>query len=270
MGSEKRSNLVWKTEHEFQAEYLGDYDFLYRDWIYPWAYEDFKDKEVLDAGSGPGIQARLIARYAKHVIAVDLDAIDTTRKQTADISDKVDYVRADIGTMDLGRQFDFVNCVGTIHHTDDPDKTFRNLLKHVRPGGKLIIWTYAHEGNQLMRCFVEPMRKALLDKASHEILWALSGLLNAVLYIPTYTLYHLPLKWLPYYEYLENARRMSFRRNALNIYDKLNAPQTHFITEKQIRSWFNTDHFEDIHISMYKGVSWRGSGTKRWSEKEEI
>jgi hypothetical protein len=71
------------------------------------------------------------------------------------------------------------------------------------------------------------------------------------------------IRWLPYYEYFQNARRMSFRRNAINIYDKLNAPQTHFISEYEIRSWFNPDEFQDIHISRYAGVSWRASGTKK-------
>jgi SAM-dependent methyltransferase len=219
--------------------------------------------EVLDAGSGPGIQARLIAQYAKRVTAVDLEALATTREMTRDLADKIEYVYADIATMDLGRQFDAVNCVGTIHHTDDPDKTFRNLVKHTKAGGRVILWTYAYEGNWLMRNIVEPVRKRVLDRASHETLWMLSSLLNGVLYLPVHTIYLLPLKSLPYYEYFENSRKMSYRRNALNIYDKLNAPETHFITRAQMRSWFNSGEFEDIHISMYMGVSWRGSGTKK-------
>ncbi len=263
MNAANRTTKVWKVEHDFQAEELAKFEFLYRDWIYPWTYQDFQEKEVLDAGSGPGIQVRLIAQYAKHVTAVDLEAVNTTRERTCDITDKVDYVNADIGTMDLGKQFDVVNCVGTIHHTDDPNHTFQNLAKHTKPGGRLIIWTYAREGNWLMRVLVEPLRKRFLDQASHQTLWNLSILLNAILYIPIYTLYLLPLKWLPYYEYFDNARRMSFRRNSHNIYDKLNAPQTHFISAMQINSWFNSDEFEDIHISRYLGVSWRGSGRKK-------
>lgn len=262
MCSQIRQNSVWKTEHEFQAEYLREYEFLYHDWIYPCKYTDCKDKEVLDAGSGPGIQVRLIAKHAKRVTAVDLDALDITCSKTKDLAYKVDYVRADIGTMDLGKQFDIVNCVGTIHHTDNPDETFRNLYNHVKPGGKIIIWTYSHEGNFLVRRCVEPLRKLFLDGASHRTLWGISFFLNAVLYPIIHTIYRLPLTALPYYEYFENARKMSFKRNALNIYDKLNAPQTHFVTERQIRSWFNSSHFRDVHISMYKGVSWRGSGTK--------
>jgi hypothetical protein len=27
--------------------------------------------------------------------------------------------------------------------------------------------------------------------------------------------------------------------------------------------WFSPEQFSDVHISFYKGVSWRGSGTKK-------
>ncbi len=35
------------------------------------------------------------------------------------------------------------------------------------------------------------------------------------------------------------------------------------ITREQIGRWFSPEQFTDIHISPYKGVSWRGSGVKR-------
>jgi len=259
----RRTTKVWKDQHEFAYEENRKYDFLYHEWIYPYTYENFRGLEVLEAGSGPGVQTRLFAQVAKKVVAVDKEAIATTRNTTRDVADKIEYVCADIASMDLGRRFDVVNCVGVIQHTDDPAKTFRNLVRHTKEGGKVIIWAYAQEGNFLMRTLVEPLRKRFLDNASHRMLWALSWSFNVVLAALQYSIYLLPLTGLPYYEYFQNARRMSFRRNAMNIYDKLNAPQTHFISEQEIRSWFNADEFNSVHISMYKGVSWRASGVRK-------
>jgi len=65
-----------------------------------------------------------------------------------------------------------------------------------------------------------------------------------------------------FYEYFDNWRKLSYERNVLNVFDKMNAPQTWFISEKQIRSWFDPKEFSEIHITPYKGVSWRGSGVK--------
>ena len=62
----------------------------------------------------------------------------------------------------IQQKFDFVISIGVVHHTDDPDKTISNLIKHIKPGGKLILWVYSQEGNLFMRYFLEPFRKLFL------------------------------------------------------------------------------------------------------------
>ena len=83
------------------------------------------------------------------------------------------------------------------------------------------------------------------------------------MYMPIYTIYLLPLKFLPFYEYFQNFRKLTFYRNTLNVFDKLNAPQVDFISRERIAKWFNANDFTDIHISSYKGVSWSGSAVKK-------
>jgi hypothetical protein len=94
-------------------------------------------------------------------------------------------------------------------------------------------------------------------------LLALSRAVTAALYPPVHTLYRLPAPFLPYYEYFGNFRRLSFERNTLNVFDKLNAPQVQFITRARAESWFPPSEWDDVHVSPYKGVSWRLSGTRR-------
>lgn len=262
MNSQSRSTDVWRKQHEIQHEALNESLFLYWDWIYPNTKEIWRDRDVLDAGSGPGTQIRMMAEVAKSVTAVDLEAIDVSRSTTQDIKGKITYIQDDIGTMQLQQEFDVINCVGTIHHTDDPTVTFDNLFAHLRPGGRMIIWAYAYEGNALMRRVVEPARQRFLMGASHSRIQAISTALTAGMYPVVHTAYRLPLRSLPYYEYFGNFRRMSFRRNMLNVYDKLNAPQQHFLSRRQMEAWFNPERFTDVHISQYAGVSWRASGTK--------
>ena len=70
---------------------------------------------------------------------------------------------------------------------------------------------------------------------------------------------------MPYHGYFKNFRRLSFDRNVLNVFDKLNAPQTHFITREQCERWFNAGDFEPASISIrrYAGVSYSLSGVKK-------
>jgi SAM-dependent methyltransferase len=263
MSSAERSTEVWKTQHQIAHRSLSEFTFLYRDWIFPNTLETLRDKDVLDAGSGPGVQIRLMAEVARSITAVDLEALDVSAQQTQDLAGKVTYVRDDILHMDLGRQFDVVNCVGVIHHTDDPTATYWNLFRHLKPGGRMIIWAYAEEGNWMMKHLVEPFRKRVLDRAPHGVIWGLSVGLTALLWPIVHSVYRLPLSFLPYYDYFDNFRRLSFERNVLNVYDKLNAPQQYFLSKSTISTWFAPDKFTDVHISPYKGVSWRASGTKR-------
>ena len=235
---------------------------LFKDWIYPTVLDDFRGKTVLECGCGGGQHTSFIAPYARHVTAVDLNTAEIARQKNSAFGN-ITFLEDDIARMDLQQTFDIVFSIGVVHHTDDPDKTVANLKRHVKPGGKLIVWVYAHEGNFLIRSMVEPFRKLFCQTISREKLIVVSRIITGLLYIPVYSVYRLPLGFLPYYQYFKNFRTLSFQRNLLNVFDKLNAPQVVFIKKETMQRWFNVEEFTNIHISFYNGVSWRGSGIKK-------
>lgn len=248
--------------HEQWSLFRDEERFLFTDWIAPNALEDFRNKEVLECGCGGGQHTFFIAPYAREVVAVDLNTTNIAQQRNCQFTN-VHFVEADIAEMDLKRQFDIVYSIGVVHHTDDPDKTIENIKRHVKPGGKMIVWVYSSEGNFMVEHFVEPLRKLLLKHFRRSTLAVLSKMITVLMYIPIYTVYLLPIPFLPYYSYFNNFRKLSFRRNVLNVFDKLNAPQVQFITQKRIEKWFKESDFSDIRISPYVGVSWRGSGVKK-------
>jgi len=123
--------------------------FLFLDWIYPNALDNFKGKEVLECGCGGGQHTSFMSPYARSITAVDLNTTGIAIERNKN-ADNVEFLSDDIADMDLGRQFDIVIAIGVVHHTDDPDKTVHNLIRHVKPGGKLILWVYSQEGNVLV------------------------------------------------------------------------------------------------------------------------
>lgn len=233
---------------------------LFKDWIAPFKLEDFRGKTVLEAGCGGGQHTSFVAPYASEIVAVDLNTVDIAKKRNEKFKN-ITYVEADIAAMDLGRKFDIVFSIGVVHHTDSPDKTFENLRKHVKPGGTLIVWVYSQEGNAMVQYGVEPVRKLLLSRMSRRALLGLSKVVTAMMYPPIYTIYPLPLRFLPYYEYFQNFRQLSYERNVLNVFDKLNAPQVDLISRERIGRWFSHPSFAKSVISPYRGVSWTGVGT---------
>jgi SAM-dependent methyltransferase len=216
----------------------------------------------LECGCGGGQHTSFVAPYAKKMVAVDLNTADLAKERNKSLSN-VEFVEADIAKMELGRKFDYVFSIGVVHHTDDPDATFDNMKRHTKQGGKTIVWVYSKEGNWMVENVVEPIRKRFLTRMSRERLLGLSRVVTGMLYVPIYSVYLLPLRFLPFYDYFDNFRKLSFYRNTLNVFDKLNAPQVIFIDRKRIGQWFNANDYHDVHISPYKSVSWRGSGTRR-------
>jgi SAM-dependent methyltransferase len=248
--------------HYQWANYETTTDFLFYEWIYPRTLEDFRGRRVLDAGCGPGHHVRLVASVAASVVGVDLNTSDLAQEKLAGL-ENVTIAQGDIAVYQPETPVDVVYCVGVIHHTDDPDRTFENLKRMCRAGGLLIVWCYSREGNELVWRFVEPLRKHILRRMSRRAVAAISDVITALMYPIVFTVYRLPLPMLPFYEYFQDFRRMSFRRNMLNVFDKLNAPQTDFIARERIERWFNAEDFEDVSITSYRGVSWRGSGRVR-------
>ncbi len=254
---EKHPQWAWQWDHMYDNN-----QWLFTEWIHPNTLEDFRGKDVLDCGCGGGQHINFCAPYAAHVTGVDLNALGSAAVNTKHLTN-VTLIEDDLATMNLGKQFDIVYCIGVLHHTDDPNKTFENIARHCKPGGKVIVWVYAREGNFLNRTLLEGIKRLILLRLPRSINYAIAHVLTALLYIPIYTIYLLPLQFLPFYEYFQNWRTLGYMRNHLNVFDKLNAPQTWFITREQIGTWFNDANFTNVHISPYKGVSWRGSGTRR-------
>lgn len=252
-----------QSEWHEQWSLLQDNDLsLFLSWISPTTLEDLRGKSVLEGGCGGGQHTAFMAAHALSVTAVDLNTVDLARERTKDFKN-VRFVEADIAKMDLGEKFDVALSVGVVHHTDDPDATVKNLVRHLKPGGRLLLWVYSKEGNFLVEWGVEPVRKLFLRRMPRGVLLGLSRLITAALYAPVFTLYVLPLPFLPYYEYFANFRRLGFGRNVLNVFDKLNAPQVQFLSRERVLGWRRFADFASFDVEPSRGFSWKVNAVLR-------
>ena len=48
--------------------------------------------------------------------------------------------------------------------TDDPERTVEHLKRHLKPGGRLMLFVYAHEGTWLVRALVERLPVLICPK----------------------------------------------------------------------------------------------------------
>ncbi len=156
--------LTQKKTIEWHSQWLrsgNDADFQFHEWIAPATLETFLGRDVLECGCGGGYHTFMVADLARTPTAVDLNTAELARSRNKKYTN-IEFVEADLPTMNLGRYFDVAFCVGVIHHTNNPTRTFETIYRHLKPGGTLIIYSYTSEGNWPMRLVVGPARRILI------------------------------------------------------------------------------------------------------------
>jgi len=110
--------------------------------------------DVLIAGCGTGLSATEFARDAQgaRILAIDLSlaslAYAKRMAQKFRLAN-IEFAQADImklGT--LGRQFDFIDASGVLHHLAEPWEGWRILLSLLRPGGAMEVGLYSAQARR--------------------------------------------------------------------------------------------------------------------------
>lgn len=121
---------------------------------------------ILDAGCGTGESTSYLLHLnpGASVVGMDLSAgalrvaDERLRRSVPHDTERVQLVHKSIfDVAELEGEFDYINCVGVIHHTPDPLRAVRALAGKLKEGGILHIFVYAAHG----RWEISLMQKAL-------------------------------------------------------------------------------------------------------------
>lgn len=105
--------------------------------------------DVLIAGCGTGLSTTEFARQARHarILAVDLSlaSLSYAKRMAQNLGlTNIEFAQADIMQLGaIGRQFDFIDSSGVLHHLADPWAGWRILLSLLRPGGAMEVGLYS-------------------------------------------------------------------------------------------------------------------------------
>jgi SAM-dependent methyltransferase len=106
--------------------------------------ENLAGETILEAGSGAGRFTEILATTGADIVSFDLSSAVEANYRNNGHYPNVLILQGDIFNIPVREQsMDKVLCLGVIQHTPDPEAAFRSLARYVRPGGQLVIDSYA-------------------------------------------------------------------------------------------------------------------------------
>jgi SAM-dependent methyltransferase len=242
----------------------------FAEWFEPLTQEDVAGKTVLELGCGGGnLMTHLLSWKPQHLTGVDLgESIEAARKNCHSFpSHQWSVVQHDL--VSYRGVFDVVYCIGVLHHLKDPEAGVRSLIENVQPGGRFHGWVYAHEGNAIIRWFVDPLRRIASRLPWWLIKYGLATPLVAPFYVYAKCLallsFPAALSFLPMYQYASwiAARPFSFFRHV--AFDQLVTPQTAYMTKTRVEEWLRNPLVEEgsTYLIFRNGNSWKFGGKRK-------
>lgn len=226
------------------------YEEQFRGWVEPLGPEDFAGRDVLDAGCGMGRNSLWAARWgARSVVAVDQAALalGSARVLLEDVPG-ARVERASIYALPHRACFDLVMSIGVVHHLEHPRRAVERLVETLRPGGKLVVWLYGHEGNEAwVRFFrlVHPGLKRLPPSLVHALAYAVS--------LPIFLGLKLGLGRTPY---LARVARYPFAHLHKIVFDQLLPDIARYYRKPEVEELFAGLPLARVGIHHNRGYSW--------------
>ncbi|HET7085847.1 MAG TPA: methyltransferase domain-containing protein [Rhizomicrobium sp.] len=168
------------------------------------------DARVLEIGCGTGQMSIFLASAERKVIGADIThaslKLGATAARRFGVTG-VQFVETDLHRPGLrAGAFDVVYTSGVLHHTSDPQQSFKDILPLLRPGGVIVVGLY----NAFARIPLQ-LRRAVAR---------LSG-----------------YRWIPFDPVLRDRKSEPARREAW-LRDQYRHPEEHRHTAAEVRGWF--------------------------------
>lgn len=252
------------------SKMFSEYEMNFLSYICPVEKTFFKDKLVLDAGCGMGRHTYYAGKYGAEVIGFDLsEAVEVANKNTKDFQN-VHILQADIYHLPFRKElFDYIFCIGVLHHLPDPERGFRELIQLMKENSLISIWVYGRKHNFAAIYIYEPIIK-VTKHIPRKILYYLCYLPAAVIEISN-TIYKL-LNRYPLTETI--AKLVPFKAYALfpfqvklnDCFDTFATPLSRYYTQEEIRDWFERAGLRNIEV-MDRIVGGEKKGIKAFGVK---
>jgi SAM-dependent methyltransferase len=212
----------------------------------------------MDVGCGMGRNPYwYVEAGAASVLGVDMDdgSLAAARQNLAPFANaRVEKCSAHELDPKVHGTFDRVTCIGVLHHLAEPENALRRMWSCVAPGGDLVLWCYAKEGNRLMLPVIQSFRamgSRLPISVTHGVAKAVTALAwPAIRTIPFRT------------DYYRRLRTLSFKNVESIIFDQMLPHIAHYWTRADMERLAGLLDGGRPHIEFVQGNSWHANITR--------
>jgi SAM-dependent methyltransferase len=252
-GSPDRFGYEWNL----YAEILAEHEEQFRRWTAPIAPEDWCGKDFLDVGCGMGRNSYWPLKYgAASGIAVDVDerSLESARRNLRSFP-TLQVMLASVYELPFEDRFDLAFSIGVIHHLEYPDRALANMVRAVKPGGRVLIWVYGRENNRWLVSVLDPMRRALFSRLPIGLTHHLSLYPAALLWL----LLRLGLRPI---EYFRLIGKFDFAHLRAIVFDQMLPRIAHYWRRDEVARMMAGAGLEDIRLTWVNQMSWSAIGTR--------
>lgn len=252
-GSPERFGFSWERFSELSPEQ----EEQFRLWTCLIPEDKWKDKVFLDVGCGAGRNSFWAMKNgAKGGVAIDVDdrslqaATHNLEKHPA-----VEVKHCSIYELSNNDYFDIAFSIGVIHHLAQPEEAVRKMAKAIKPGGKVLVWLYGYENNEWIVKFADPLRKILFSRLPLSIVYFLSIIPTALLWLIT----RLGIIRIAYFKML---KRFPFKHLRHIVFDHMIPRIALYYRHAEAIELLKQAGLQDIQTKWVNEMSWTVIGVK--------
>lgn len=223
---------------------------------------DFEGQKIAEIGSGSGRIIRMLSKYKPlKIVAVEPSpSISVLKQNTSDIENlEIQNVRGDKFEI---KDFDVILSLGVIHHIPEPEPVLINIYNSLKANGKVIIWVYGIEGNEIYYFLYRHLSK-LTKIVPDKLLDVLSDLLQSIVVIYGKISKSVFKSKLPMSDYILNVFSPCSRMaRKYIVFDQLNPDYAKYYKSTELVTLLEKCGFKNIKIVNRHGYSHTAVATK--------
>lgn len=252
-GSADRFGYEWGR----YAELKDIYQEQFRRWTPFMAPEDWRGLTFVDVGCGMGRNSHWPMSYgAAGGLAIDIDERSlASARATLAPHPAMEVRRQSAYELNEVERFDLAFSIGVIHHLAHPETALANMVRAVKPGGRVMVWVYGRENNGWIVRFADPLRKALFSRLP-------IGLVHALSLPPTALLWLALRLGLDRLEYFRLIRRFDFAHLRSIVFDQMLPKIANYWRRDEVEALMTGAGLKDVRLTWVNEISWAALGTK--------